>query len=366
MHFTFATLALLASSSYASAQGVTALLTPTASAPASCATDYAGSFEITPYKLASKRNVVVEKRDTLVLSLKGSVLTDAQGRIGDVVANHQFQFDGPPAQTGAIYTGGFSICSNNSLALGGSTIFYQCLSGSFYNLYDESIGNQCIPVELAVSPAGSASQAGDGQPTAASAASQQSDGQPTAASAAVTQISDGQVQATSAAAPMVSQISDGQIQATTPAAAPVSQISDGQIQATTAASPLSQISDGQIQATTAASPVSQIPDGQVEATTAASPVSQISDGQVQATTAAWAPVSQISDGQVQAATTMATQASAAPVSQVSDGQIQASGSGGMTTTSAAASALFTGAAVAPKAGSWAALAVAGVGFLVVV
>jgi hypothetical protein len=52
-----------------------------------------------------------------------------------IAANYQFQFDAPP-QAGAIYTTGFSLCSNNSLALGGSAIFYQCLSGSFYNLYD--------------------------------------------------------------------------------------------------------------------------------------------------------------------------------------------------------------------------------------
>lgn len=52
-----------------------------------------------------------------------------------IAANYQFQFDAPP-QAGAIYTTGFSLCANGSLALGGSAIFYQCLSGSFYNLYD--------------------------------------------------------------------------------------------------------------------------------------------------------------------------------------------------------------------------------------
>ena len=52
-----------------------------------------------------------------------------------IAANYQFQFDNPP-QAGAIYTTGFSLCANNTLALGGSAIWYQCLSGSFYNLYD--------------------------------------------------------------------------------------------------------------------------------------------------------------------------------------------------------------------------------------
>ena len=123
-----------------------------------------------------------------------------------------------------------------------------------------------------------------------------SSGSPSASGPAVTQISDGQVQATTGR-PAVTQISDGQVQATT--GAPVSQISDGQVQATTGA-PVSQISDGQVQATTAPA-VSQISDGQIQATTGAPPVSQISDGQVQATTAP--AVSQISDGQIQATST---------------------------------------------------------------
>jgi hypothetical protein len=69
----------------------------------------------------------------------------------------------------------------------------------------------------------------------------------------------------------VSQIPDGQIQASTAAAtgAPVSQIPDGQIQASTAAAstaaPVSQIPDGQIQAAPTQSAVQQIPDGQIQA-----------------------------------------------------------------------------------------------------
>jgi hypothetical protein len=69
----------------------------------------------------------------------------------------------------------------------------------------------------------------------------------------------------------VSQISDGQVQASTAAAtaaatgAPVSQIPDGQIQASTAAAPVSQISDGQIQVAPTQAPVAQIPDGQIQA-----------------------------------------------------------------------------------------------------
>lgn len=58
MQFTFATLALVASARLVAAQGVTELLTPTASAPAGCATDYSGTFEITVVKAAAKRDVL--------------------------------------------------------------------------------------------------------------------------------------------------------------------------------------------------------------------------------------------------------------------------------------------------------------------
>jgi len=195
----------------------------------------------------------------LEITLKDGVLLDSQQRTGYIAANHQFQFDGP-AQTGAIYTAGWSACANGSLALGGEATFHQCLSGDFYNLYDESTGEQCNEVTIQIVGAGSGSTPSQG------AASQLPDGQPQETPAApVSQIPDGQIQASTSGAP-VSQIPDGQIQASTAAAtgAPVSQIPDGQIQASTAAA-VSQIPDGQIQAAPTQSPVQQIPDGQIQA-----------------------------------------------------------------------------------------------------
>ncbi|CCD22258.1 uncharacterized protein NDAI_0A01000 [Naumovozyma dairenensis CBS 421] len=85
---------------------------------------------------------------TLEMNLKGGILTDGKGRIGSIVANRQFQFDGPPPQAGAIYAAGWSLTPEGNLAIGDNDIFYQCLSGDFYNLYDEHIGSQCHPVQL--------------------------------------------------------------------------------------------------------------------------------------------------------------------------------------------------------------------------
>ncbi|QFZ30231.1 putative cell wall mannoprotein [Clavispora lusitaniae] len=88
--------------------------------------------------------------DSLVMELKKSVLTDGHGRIGAIVANRQFQFDGPPPQAGSIYAAGWSITDDGLLALGDSDVFYQCKSGDFYNLYDENVAKQCEAVHLSV------------------------------------------------------------------------------------------------------------------------------------------------------------------------------------------------------------------------
>jgi hypothetical protein len=345
MQFTLATLAALAAASIVSAAPTSA-----GSPPSGCSTSYSGTFEITVSLPKKKRDI--EERQTacstgaLVATLSNGVLTDAKGRIGGIVANHQFQFDGPPSQAGTIYNSGFSVCSNGSLALGPSAIFYQCLSGTFYNLYNTPAGASCQAVVITVIPCGGSGGAGQGP-----------DGQPTVASA-VTQATEGQIQASSAV--KVTQITDGQVQASS-AGKPVSQFTDGQIQVT--ASPVSQISDGQVQATSAKAPVSQISDGQVQATSASAPVSQISDGQIQASASATkAPVSQISDGQIQAS--VSSSPAGAPVSQATEGQIQVTAtptkaSSVASSVAATSPAQFSGPAPAMTAGAQAVLALAG-------
>ncbi|KAL9026106.1 MAG: hypothetical protein Q9196_005181 [Gyalolechia fulgens] len=92
-------------------------------------------------------NVACETEGTLAITLADGVLKDAKGRTGYIASNFQFQFDAPP-QAGAIYTSGFTACGNGTLALGGSNVFYQCLSGDFYNLYDRSWAAQCSPITI--------------------------------------------------------------------------------------------------------------------------------------------------------------------------------------------------------------------------
>jgi hypothetical protein len=361
MHSSFA-IAALAAVAYAAPhpQGVTEDISPPAGPPAGCSESFTGKFQIAAVNIttATKRDLETRQSScgaegSLTLTLADGKLLDAQGRTGYIAANFQFQFD-KPAQTGAIFTDGFSACSNGSLGLGGSTVFYQCLSGSFYNLYDRHWAAQCNPVGLQILPCSGAStpstpsngvgQVSDGQPTGTAVGApvtqisdgqvqgptnipvvtQLSDGQPqvpTATVAPITQIGDGQVQAPTSTAAPVTQISDGQVQAPTSTAAPVTQISDGQVQApTSAVAPITQISDGQVQApTSTVAPITQISDGQVQAPTGTvAPITQISDGQIQAPTSTLAPITQISDGQIQAPTS-----SLAPVTQISDGQVQA-------------------------------------------
>ncbi|CAK7209995.1 hypothetical protein SCUCBS95973_000640 [Sporothrix curviconia] len=291
-----AAVALLSLIAGVCAQGVTSAIAPTASAPAGCSGAFSGDFEITVAVVKnSKRDEHQRmKRSTcgtdgaLLLTLANGILTDAKGRTGYIASNYQFQFDDPP-QAGAIYTAGFSVCGNDSLALGGSTTWWQCKSGDFYNLYDRNWASQCEAVEIiAMSCDGTSSD--------------------------VTESNDGQVVATQViTTTIVKPISDGQPQViTTTVPVPICQIGDGQIQGhttpcalitTTAAAntgvPVSQYSDGQIQVTTPATTapgvaVSEYTDGQVQVTTAATTepattgvaVSEYTDGQVQVTTPA--------------------------------------------------------------------------------
>merc|ERR1719436_1847831 len=175
---------------------------------------------------SAKRSVQKRQDKVLRMTLQDGVLKDDEGRTGYIASNNQFQFDDPP-QVNALETSGFSICSNGSLALDGTAIWYQCLSGDFYNLYDENDAAQCSPVYINAIGGGSSASA-----SASGVASQIPDGQPQNDANCVSQIGDGQVQAPTGAP--VTQISDGQIQAPTSTAAPVTQIGDGQIQAPSA------------------------------------------------------------------------------------------------------------------------------------
>lgn len=236
------------------------------SPPAGCQSSSSGSFNIATVNVtrsAAKRDISSRQLSgTLSLTLRDGILRDQAGRQGYIASNYQFQFDAP-LQAGARESTGFSVCGNSSLALSASgraspAVFYQCLSGDFYNLYSQSTGAQCIPIYITTVQQGSgASQIPDGQPqvTSPPQVSQISDGQPQASTPGpvISQISDGQPQAGTPrpSLPVVSQISDGQPQAPTPRPTTrpvVSQISDGQPQVGTPRPVVSQISDGQPQA----------------------------------------------------------------------------------------------------------------------
>ncbi|KAF9635748.1 hypothetical protein BFW01_g6643 [Lasiodiplodia theobromae] len=254
MKFTLA-LAALAGTAVAlpKAQGVTEDLSPTASAPAGCLPTYPGKFTITIVNATTsssvaKRGLLPRQEesggpaDTLLeLTLADGKLTDQQGRTGYIASNYQLQFDKPP-QAGTIYDDGFSACSNGSIALGGSAIFYGCSSGEgaskFYNFYDRNWGSHCSPIYIEIikgSSTAAASQQSDGQVVATSAVSIRSDGQPVVPTPVPVR-SDGQPVATTIGTPApespVPVRSDGQpIASTIGTPAPESPVpvrSDGQ------------------------------------------------------------------------------------------------------------------------------------------
>jgi hypothetical protein len=145
----YSTVALLAFVAAASAQ-----------TPPGCSTSYPGTFEISPKNITAsgKRDLSILERQaegactsTPVITLSDGILTDDQGRTGEIVNNTQFQFD-KLVQNNAEFTSGFSICENGTLAIAGTTIFYACLSGTFDNLYYQSQGAQCFPVYIDIIP----------------------------------------------------------------------------------------------------------------------------------------------------------------------------------------------------------------------
>lgn len=96
-------------------------------------------------------DVSCQTNSTLSVTLDNGVLRDASGKIGSIVSSHQFQFNGPWPAEGTIFAKGWSITPENTLALGDNDIFYECLSGDgYYDLYNEFIGSQCIPIQLEV------------------------------------------------------------------------------------------------------------------------------------------------------------------------------------------------------------------------
>ncbi|SCV00297.1 LAMI_0G04126g1_1 [Lachancea mirantina] len=149
---------------------------------------------------------------------------------------------------------GFSL-SDGHLEYNNAQSFVAVPSGSAYVFSTQGTASDDIGVAIRAQLA-SGSTASD-FPSSAS----QSQPETSSTAAAISQIGDGQIQASSASpkssAAAISQISDGQVQATSASpkssAAAISQISDGQIQATSAApkstaAAVSQIGDGQIQA----------------------------------------------------------------------------------------------------------------------
>ncbi|KAF2490823.1 hypothetical protein BU16DRAFT_530430 [Lophium mytilinum] len=135
------------------AQGVSEGIAPTAAAPAGCKPTFAGKFTINVQDLSFGVKEASSQilASAVTVTLNNGILIDSHNRVGAIVANHQFQFDGPP-QAGSIYTGGWSACANDSLALGGTTLFYACTSGEFRNLYDEYVGAQCSPINIIIIP----------------------------------------------------------------------------------------------------------------------------------------------------------------------------------------------------------------------
>ncbi|RCK60543.1 putative cell wall mannoprotein PIR32 [Candida viswanathii] len=87
-------------------------------------------------------------------TLDCGVIKDSKGRIGEIVANHQFQFD-YPVQPDALYTKGFAVVTYKGvkyLALNGKTRFWNSAVNDqgVYKIYDKPITDQSKPINIVV------------------------------------------------------------------------------------------------------------------------------------------------------------------------------------------------------------------------
>lgn len=139
MYFTFLFFVFLSLSifsrvnSSALPQGVFETIVPPGGIPPGCQSTYGEKFNFRsiygPVGYPGFHRICATPGQ-LQIRVTNGIMTDQIGRIGAVVANRQIQFDGPPAQSGSVYTGGWSVCDDGTLALGPQKFFFACASGT--------------------------------------------------------------------------------------------------------------------------------------------------------------------------------------------------------------------------------------------
>jgi hypothetical protein len=90
--------------------------------------------------------------------LSNGTLRSGQNNIGYIASNTRFCF-GNPSQSDIVLDASFSICSNASLAFGGSTVFYRCFSDGSFGIFNKPNGVLCstVLINITGTPASSAS-----------------------------------------------------------------------------------------------------------------------------------------------------------------------------------------------------------------
>ncbi|KAG0123705.1 hypothetical protein HOY82DRAFT_527037 [Tuber indicum] len=132
--------------------GVTPIIRPPGDSPPGCLDTRLGAFGFEPIsESTTAAQPICFGPGSLIMTLDNGVLLDLFGRVGTISSTRQFRFYGAQPQEGAIFTGGFSICPDNLLALGARNVFYACpcANSSASNIYDTKITDDCEPVFLA-------------------------------------------------------------------------------------------------------------------------------------------------------------------------------------------------------------------------
>lgn len=122
----------------------TTSLIPSATPPPECSETYASRFELVEYDSTTGDNLgrIACGDPDCQFILTDGVLKNNRDQIYYVARDYKLSLNFDPANHDPIYTGGFSMCGNNTLLLGNSATWYSCFN---YFYYKEG-GPSCFPV----------------------------------------------------------------------------------------------------------------------------------------------------------------------------------------------------------------------------
>ena len=122
------------------------ILTPSATPPAGCQETFDGKISLEAINATTTNNrdlgAIECGGKSCSFTLKNGVLKNNDGETEYVDLDYELSFYKNPLNHDALYTGGFSICANRTLMLGGSALWWRCPGDYLYWIQQ---GDGCYP-----------------------------------------------------------------------------------------------------------------------------------------------------------------------------------------------------------------------------